>query len=139
MPKGKKAASNGDHYNQDKMIKLWKQGDSIREIAKACGASEVWTRRVISTKAPEAYKEGLDARHSESGSSPQVASGKQMRVKANGGSLSTKQVVEIMARAVAHAAFRDAKLVAEPRTRTEMFSDISKGVNEGFKKIGFHS
>lgn len=138
MPKGKKAADNGG-LNQDRMIKLWKQGDSIREIAQATGASEVWARRVISTKAPDAYKEGLAARHSESGNSTEAPRGRQPRIKANGGSATTKQVVETIARAVAQAAFGDAKLVSQPMTRTEMFNHIQAGVKEGVKKIGFHS
>lgn len=137
MPKGKKAANGG--LNQDRMIKLWKQGDSIREIAQATGASEVWARRVIATKDPMAYKAGLAARHSESGSATESPQGRQPRVKANGGSATTKQVIETIARAVAQAAFGDAKLVSQPMTRTEMFNSIQAGVKEGVKKIGFHT
>lgn len=125
-------------FNQQKMITLWNKGKSIAEIAKSLDASEVWTRRVLSTKAPADYKRGLEARHTNTPSN-RVSAPVAGRSKARTNQLDegSSALVETIARAVASAAFSNAQLVPQPTTRTEMFENISNGVREGIKKSGF--
>lgn len=137
------------HYNQQRMIELWSKGKSIADIAKDQDCSTIWARRVLSTKAPEQYKAGLEVRHAaQAGETSTALAGPVRKVlarkvgngKINGMSeLNIREAVEIIARSVASAAFSDAQLVPQPTTRTEMFANISKGVREGVKRIGFHT
>lgn len=132
------AASKPGHYNQQKMINLWEQGKSVAEIAKAEGCSDVYARRVLSTKAPAQYKAGLEARHTASGAAPAKANGNGKAGNGNG-HLSTEAAVKLIARSVAGAVFSDAQLVPAPTTRTEMFNNITKGVKAAVRQIGFHA
>lgn len=139
------AVSTTKHFNQNRMIELWGKGKSIQEIAQDQGCSPVYARRVLSTKAPEAYNAGLAARHTDK---PEPAKTAVVKTNGNGGavvrgesSLDLNAAIETIARSVASATFSEAQLVPQPITRQEMFNNISKGVRAGIKKmgIGFHS
>ena|SRR5258708_3428078 len=60
-------------------------------------------------------------------------------IRTNG--MTTKEVVDQLARSVATAAFGDARFTPVPMTRTEIFERIQDGVQQGVKrmKIGFHA
>lgn len=141
--KNKKAVTpaKSQHYNQQRMIELWNKGKSVAEIAEDQNCSTIWARRVLALKAPEAYKAGLEARHTQSLALAGPSAKAVVRKGANGmgRDFNLSEAVEVIARAVASAAFSDAQLVPQPTTRTEMFANISKGVREGVKKIGFHA
>lgn len=130
--------SSPSHYNQQRMIELWSKGKSIQAIAQDQKCSTIWARRVLAKKAPEQYRLGLEARHTTAALAGPVAV-----VKRAGRSkdFNIGQAVEIIARAVASAAFSDAQLVPQPTTRTQMFENISKGVRAGVRSlgIGFHA
>ncbi|MGH3631558.1 MAG: hypothetical protein ACRDRL_29475 [Sciscionella sp.] len=126
------------HYDQNRMIALWGQGKSVTDIAQDQGCSPVYARRVLSTKAPDVYKAGLELRHTAT----QAGLAVQPAAKVSqGNGKGIAEAISVIARAVAQATFSDAQLVPQPTTREEMFANISKGVRAGVKKlgIGFHS
>jgi hypothetical protein len=54
-------------YDQSKILKLWQDGKSIREIADAMKPiSRVFTHRVLTTKFPKEYEAGVKARKAAS-------------------------------------------------------------------------
>lgn len=128
--------SSPSHYNQQRMIELWGKGKSIRAIAQDQKCSTIWARRVLAKKAPEQYRLGLEARHTTA-----ALAGPVVKSAGRSKDFNIGQAVEIIARAVASAAFSDAQLVPQPTTRTQMFENISKGVRAGVRSlgIGFHA
>jgi hypothetical protein len=127
------------HYNQQRMIDLWSKGKSVTEIAQDQNCSPVYARRVLATKAPEAYQAGLQARHatmSVVGASGKPA-GKPANGNGNGHTTLSSADVRMIAAAVASATYGDAKIVPIAQTREELFNNIQRGVKEGAKKLGF--
>ncbi|VVB51605.1 Uncharacterised protein [uncultured archaeon] len=138
-------ASKPGHYDQQRMINLMAEGKSITDIASAVGCSDVYARRVLSTKAPKQYRAYIGS-HRLTAAAPSGAVVVAAGPKTNGGAiaremLTAAQAIEVIARSVAQSAFGDAEYVPKPATRQEMFKNISKGVSAGVKKlsIGFHA
>lgn len=131
------------HFNQQRMVDLFKSGKSIGQIATQLKASDVWTRRVIANAVPDLYKKNVAAdraqrsevRAAHASVSREVGAGTAAQVMLD------KNAVEQIARAVAAATFSDAEYVPKPQTRNEMFAKISDGVRTGLKTAGygFHS
>jgi hypothetical protein len=146
--------SRPGHYNQQQMVDLWKGGSSIAQIATAVGCTPVYARRVLSTKTPELYAQGLQLRAAHRASSPvpsnvlpvappptvvPITNGKTVNGK--NGKEAVQEAISVIARAVAASAFAGAQYVPRPQSREEMFAAVEKGVRAGVKKlgIGFHS
>lgn len=131
------------HYNQQRMIDLFKSGKSISQISTLTKASDVWTRRVIANAVPDLYKQSVA--HSRSQRAEMRAESTSAVVRAGAGTAAQvmldKNVVEQIARAVAAATFSDAEYVPKPQTRNEIFAKVSDGVRNGLKTAGygFHS
>lgn len=139
-------ASKPGHYDQQQIINLMSQGKSVTEIAAAIGCSPVYARRVLSTKAPEQYKAYVAGHRVGTPQTTAVVPANGGKVVAAGQAiaremLTAAQAIEVIAKSVSQAAFGEAQVVSQPQTRAELYSNISKGVRAGIKKlgIGFHA
>lgn len=124
-----------DNSKTAEAIRLYKNGATIADL-KARFHS-YGNPIVARLKAAGVYKpERTVGRAAVKSSGKKVA---VMQPKANG--LTSKEIVDSIARGVAAAAFGNARFTPEPMTRTEMFSRIHTGVQDSMKKmrIGFHA
>ena len=125
--------------NTKEALRLYKQGTSVAELKKRFQSygNPIVTR----LKAAGVYKAGraVAATKPVKVKAGKKAAAPQATLRTNG--MTTKEVVDQLARSVATAAFGDARFTPVPMTRTEIFERIQDGVEQGVKrmKIGFHA
>lgn len=125
-------AKTKKHFSQEQFVQMYKAGKSVGDIETKTGASGVWIRRAL--HAAGVFKSSRKAAV-KAVKAIRKAGTKMTKALSGNRGQSQQEVIAEISRSVAASAFAGATMTPAATTREQMWNDISKGVEQGVKRV----